>query len=162
MNDSQPGVLVVEDDARTSAFLAENLKADGFAVAVASEAGEAVRAIEVRRPDLVVLDLTLDRDSSGLSVLDRVRSADGVGAQIDPGLPVIILSGRATELDRVRGLTRGADDFIVKPTASLFAAETSGSRWRIGRHVSSTPARTSGRAHGVMVQRSASTIAPPQ
>jgi DNA-binding response OmpR family regulator len=73
-----------------------------------------VRAIEVRRPALVLLDLSL-ASSSGLSVLDRIRTADGVGTRIDPGLPVIILSGRSGELDRVRGFARGADDYVVKP-----------------------------------------------
>src|SRR5512133_2960914 len=111
MDDGARGVLVVEDDERTAAFLADNLRADGFRVAVAGEAGEAVRAIEVRRPDLVLLL----GETSGLSVLDRVRSADGIGTRIDPSLPVIILSGRAGEVDRVRGLGRGADDYVVKP-----------------------------------------------
>src|SRR3954470_5204069 len=115
MDDGQKGVLVVEDDERTAAFLADNLRADGFRVAVAGEAGEAVRAIEVRKPDLVVLDLSLEAGSSGLAVLDRVRKADGLGTRIDPDLPVIILSGRGAEVDRVRGLVRGADDFVVKP-----------------------------------------------
>lgn len=117
MEQARQGVLVVEDDARTAAFLADNLRADGFRVAVAAEAGEALRAIEVRRPDLVVLDLSLERASSGLTVLDRVRASDGVATRIDPGLPVIILSGRGSETDRVRGLTRGADDYLVKPFA---------------------------------------------
>ena len=121
MDDGVRGVLVVEDDERTAAFLADNLRADGFRVGVAAEAAEAVRAIEVRRPALVLLDLSL-ASSSGLSVLDRIRTADGVGTRIDPGLPVIILSGRSGELDRVRGFARGADDYVVKPTTSLFAA----------------------------------------
>ena len=114
MDDAARGVLVVEDDERTAAFLADNLRADGFRVALASEAGEALRAIEVRRPDLVMLDLSL-AGSSGLTVLDRVRSADGLGTRIDPALPVIVLSGRGGEIDRVRGFDRGADDYIVKP-----------------------------------------------
>jgi DNA-binding response OmpR family regulator len=115
MTNGTRGVLVVEDDERTAAFLADNLRADGFRVAVAGEAGEALRAIEVRRPDLVLLDLSLQGGSSGLAVLDRVRSADGIGTRIDPSLPVIILSGRAAEIDRVRGFQRGADDYVVKP-----------------------------------------------
>lgn len=105
----------MEDDERTAAFLADNLRADGFSVSRASAAGEALRAIEVRRPDLVVLDLALEGGSSGLTVLDRVRAADGIASRIDPGLPVIVLSGRGAEVDRVRGLRRGADDFVVKP-----------------------------------------------
>ena len=115
MNGVARGVLVVEDDERTAAFLADNLRADGFRVAVCSEAGEAVRAIEVRRPDLVVLDLGLERGSSGLSVLDAIRGADGLGTRIDPELPVVVLTGRGAETDRVRGFERGADDFVVKP-----------------------------------------------
>jgi DNA-binding response OmpR family regulator len=107
-------VLVVEDDERTAAFLVDNLRADGFRVAVASDPQEAVRAIEVRRPDLVVLDLALG-DANGFTVLDRVRAADGVGTRIDPSLPIIILSGRGGEIERVRGFARGADDYVVKP-----------------------------------------------
>ena len=116
-------VLVVEDDERTAAFLADNLRADGYRVAVAAEAGEAVRAIEVREPDVVVLDLGLENGSSGLDVLDRVRAADGLGTRIDPSLPVIVLTGRGAETDRVRGFARGADDFVVKP---FFYAELLG------------------------------------
>src|SRR3954468_5221024 len=115
MESGAKGVLLVEDDERTATFLADNLRADGFRVGVASEAAEAVRAIEVRRPDLVLLDLALDSGSSGLAVLDRVRRADGLGTRIDPALPVIILTGHGAEVDRVRGLVRGADDFVVKP-----------------------------------------------
>lgn len=115
METASKGVLVVEDDERTAAFLADNLRADGFRVAVASEAGEAVRAIEVRRPDLVMLDLSLGGGSNGLAVLDRVRSADGLGSRIDPELPVIVLTGHGSETDRLRGFARGADDYVVKP-----------------------------------------------
>src|SRR5436190_20866434 len=115
MTKGSDGVLVVEDDERTAAFIADNLRADGFRVAVASEAGEAVRAIEVRRPSLVVLDLSLGTGTSGLAVLDRVRTSDGLGTRIDPALPVIILSGHGGDIDRLRGLQRGADDYVVKP-----------------------------------------------
>ncbi len=72
-------ILVVEDDEPTRAFLLENLAADGFRVASATSAAEALRAIEVRQPALVVLDLRLE-GSSGLDVLDRVRSADGLAS----------------------------------------------------------------------------------
>ena len=115
MHTASSSVLVVEDDARTAAFIADNLKADGYRVALASEASEALRAIEVRQPDLVLLDLALERGSSGLHVLDRVRRSDGLGTRIDPSLPVIVLTGSGTETDRVRGFARGADDFVVKP-----------------------------------------------
>src|SRR5918999_3044640 len=108
-------ILVVEDDEPTRAFLLDNLAADGFRVAGASGAGEGLRAIEVRQPALVVLDLVLD-DGSGLALLDRVRAADGLSSRIDPDLPVIVLSGRAGDADRVRSFARGADDHLCKPS----------------------------------------------
>jgi DNA-binding response OmpR family regulator len=107
-------LLVVEDDEPTASFLSDNLAADGFRVATASGAGEALRAIEVRKPDLVLLDLRLDA-GDGLDVLDGVRSADGLASRIDPELPIVVLTGRVAEVDRVRGFARGADDYVVKP-----------------------------------------------
>lgn len=112
--DPPTSVLVVEDDEATRLFLADNLAADGFKVATASGAGEGLRAIEVRQPGLVVLDLMLE-DGSGLELLDRVRSADGLASRIDPDLPVIVLSGRSGDVDRVRSFARGADDHLAKP-----------------------------------------------
>jgi CheY-like chemotaxis protein len=113
--DQQRLILVVEDDDATRAFLLDNLAADGFRVAGASGVGEGLRAIEVRQPALVVLDLLLE-DGSGLHLLDRVRAADGLASRIDPELPVIVLTGRAGEADRVRSFARGADDHLSKPT----------------------------------------------
>src|SRR5436305_12277795 len=115
MASPQHSLLVVEDDDATRAFLADNLAADGFRVFAAGGPGEGLRAIEVRRPDLVLLDLMLDGPRGGLELLDRVRSADGLASRIDPSLPVIVLSGRAAETDRVRGFARGADDYVTKP-----------------------------------------------
>jgi DNA-binding response OmpR family regulator len=107
-------VLVVEDDAPTAEFLVDNLRADGYQAAAASGVGEGLRAIEVRQPDLVLLDLMLD-DGHGLELLDRVRSADGLASRLDPDLPVIVLTGRTGETDRVRGFARGCDDYVGKP-----------------------------------------------
>ena len=114
MHGARTKLLIVEDDPATSRFLADNLAADGFDAVTAGGVGEGVRAIESRSPSLVVLDLGLE-DGSGLSVLDRVRSADGLSSRIDPALPVVVLSGRSGEADRVRGFARGADDYLVKP-----------------------------------------------
>jgi DNA-binding response OmpR family regulator len=105
---------VVEDDEATRAFLCDQLTADGYRVAGAGGVAEALRALEVRRPDVVLLDLSL-ADGHGLAVLDRVRAADGAASRIDPETPVVVLSGRSGEADRVRGLTRGADDYVCKP-----------------------------------------------
>jgi len=107
-------ILVVEDDPATATFLVDNLEADGFEVAAASGAGEAMRAVDLRQPDLIVLDVMLD-DGSGLEVLDRIRASDGTSARIDPDVPVLVLSGRGSEVERVRGFARGADDYVVKP-----------------------------------------------
>jgi DNA-binding response OmpR family regulator len=107
-------VLIVEDDERTCGFLVENLVADGFVAVGATRPAEAIAAIELRRPALVLLDLMLE-EGNGLEVLDRIRSSDGLRSRIDPDLPVIVLTGRSAEPDRVRGLARGADDYVVKP-----------------------------------------------
>jgi DNA-binding response OmpR family regulator len=120
--DEQRPILVVEDDEATRAFLLENLAADGFRVAGATSAGEGIRAIEVRRPSLVVLDLALGGGSAGRDLLDRVRHADGLASRIDPDLPVIVLSGRVAEPDRVRSFARGADDHVCKPSCYLSSA----------------------------------------
>jgi DNA-binding response OmpR family regulator len=116
--DSQHLILVVEDDDLTRAFLLDNFAADGFRVAGAAGAGEALRAIEVRQPALVVLDLGLE-DGSGLVLLDRVKAADGLSSRIDPDLPVIVLTGRSGDADRVRSFARGADDHLNKPMCSF-------------------------------------------
>lgn len=135
MDADRPSVLVVEDDDATRSFLAENLTADGFRVAGASAAGEGLRAIEVRKPDLVVLDLMLE-DGSGLALLDRIRGADGLASRIDPALPVIVVTGRTGEADRVRGFARGADDYVAKP---FFYAELLGRIRALMRRASGRP-----------------------
>ena len=137
-------LLIVEDDAATCAFLADNLTADGFKVACASALGEGLRAIETRHPSLVLLDLALEGEGGGLDLLDRVRGADGIGSRIDPDLPVIVLTGRATEADRVRGFARGADDYLVKPSASFPMALASETRDGFGPIPAAASPRTVG------------------
>ena len=107
-------LLLLEDDEATAAFLADNLSADGYRVVTAAGSGEGWRALELRSPDLLVLDLGL-ADGSGLELLDRLRASDGMVSRVDPALPVIVVSGRGSEVDRVRGLARGADDYLAKP-----------------------------------------------
>jgi DNA-binding response OmpR family regulator len=109
-----PTILIVEDDPVLGTFLADNLAADGYEPLVAETVRDALRELEFRRPDLVVVDLGLP-DGSGLDLIGRVRSSDGLATRIDPRVPVIVLSGRSGELDRVRGFERGADDFVSKP-----------------------------------------------
>jgi two-component system phosphate regulon response regulator PhoB len=103
-------VLVVDDDQRVRTVVAWQLEADGFAVTEAGDGAAALAEIARDRPDLVVLDLSLP-GVGGLDVLRRVRAADGTAAP----LPVIVLSGRSGETDRIIGLDLGADDYLVKP-----------------------------------------------
>jgi DNA-binding response OmpR family regulator len=133
----ETSVLVVEDDAPTAAFLAENLMADGVRAAVATSVAEALRAIEVRRPDAVLLDLGLV-DGSGLVLLDAVRGASDSGSRLDPALPIIVISGRGSEVERVRGFARGADDYVVKPFSY---PELVGRLWAVLRRARGRPLR---------------------
>lgn len=98
----------------TLEVLCENLSADRFGVLPAPSASDALRLCRYKQPDLMLLDLSLP-DASGLDVLREIREADGSATRFDPRLPVIVLSGRGSEEDRVRGLEFGADDYLVKP-----------------------------------------------
>lgn len=107
-------VLLVEDDPTTLAFLTENLTVDGWSVATARGAHDGVEILAERFPDVVVVDLQLP-DGSGLDVLRAIRDAGETGTRVDPATPVLILSGRGAEVDRLRGFERGCDDYLVKP-----------------------------------------------
>jgi DNA-binding response OmpR family regulator len=107
-------ILVVEDDAATRTFLADNLTADGYELLVADSAAAGLRLLETKFPDLALVDIGLP-DASGFELLRRVREADGVASRVDPATPLVLLTGRDGELDRVRGFERGADDYICKP-----------------------------------------------
>lgn len=114
MTDDRSTILLVEDDMPTSTFLGDNLTADGHDVLTAGSVADGLRVIERRFPDLAIIDLGLP-DGDGLDLISRVRAADGVAGRIDPRLPLVVLTGRDGELDRIRGLERGADDYVVKP-----------------------------------------------
>jgi len=107
-------VVVCEDDAMTLELLCDHLMADRYGVLPAPSASDALRLCRFNQPDLMLLDLSLP-DASGLDVLREIRAADGVESRFDPELPVIILSGRGGQSDRVRGFTAGADDYLAKP-----------------------------------------------
>jgi DNA-binding response OmpR family regulator len=107
-------VVVCEDDAVTLDLLCDHLAADRFGVLPAPSASDALRLCRFNQPDLLLLDLALP-DASGLDVLREIREADGVESRFDPQLPVIVLTGRGAQTDRVRGLTAGADDYLTKP-----------------------------------------------
>jgi DNA-binding response OmpR family regulator len=107
-------LVVCEDDTPTLELLCDHLTADRFGVLPAPSASDALRLCRYNQPHLLLLDLTLP-DASGLDVLREIRDADGLTSRFDPGLPVIVLSGRGADDDRVRGLAFGADDYLVKP-----------------------------------------------
>src|SRR5215204_6374408 len=108
-------VVACEDDAATLELLCDHLAADRFGALPAPTASDALRLCRYNQPDLLLLDLTL-LDASGLDVLREIRMAEGADARFDPKLPVVVLTGRGTDAERVRGLEFGADDYLVKPT----------------------------------------------
>jgi two-component system, OmpR family, phosphate regulon response regulator PhoB len=107
-----PHVLVVDDDERVRTLLSWQLESEGFTVRCTANGTDALVCIERDHPNVVVLDLSLP-GVAGLDVLRRVREREEA-ASVAP-LPVIILSGRTGEADRITGLDLGADDYLVKP-----------------------------------------------
>jgi DNA-binding response OmpR family regulator len=114
MDPTTATILVIEDHPATLMFLADNLTADGHEVLEADCVEDARRLLETSFPDLAVVDLGLP-DGDGLELLREVRHADRIAGGIDPDLPLLVLSGRTKELDRLRGFERGADDYVSKP-----------------------------------------------
>jgi len=111
VSDATPGPLVsiVEDDAAIAEGLALNLKLQGYRTEVMGDGETARERIEAGSPDLVLLDITLPKQS-GLWVLERLREAEN-------HVPVIVLSARQDEFDKVSALQLGADDYVTKPFA---------------------------------------------
>jgi DNA-binding response OmpR family regulator len=104
---SRTKILIVEDDPAILRGLSDALAFKGYAVLTAVSGGQGLQAALTGSPDLVLLDVLLPK-MDGFTVLHEVRKAR-------PQLPVIMLTARGTEEDRVRGLTEGADDYVVKP-----------------------------------------------
>jgi len=106
---SRPTVMVVEDEADIRELLRYNLEREGFAVEEAGEGAEALKMIERRVPELLILDLMLP-GMPGLEICRKLR-----GAPATASLPILILTAKGEEVDRVLGLEMGADDYVVKP-----------------------------------------------
>ena len=109
MSKDQPRVLVVEDEPAQLEVLAYNLEAEGFAVSRATNGEEALLLIAEDAPDIIVLDWMMPH-LSGIEVCRRIKIKPETRA-----IPVIMLSARSEEVDKVRGLENGADDYVVKP-----------------------------------------------
>src|ERR1700761_3369726 len=106
MNDIPSSVLVVDDEVQIRRFLRTGFELDGFTVQEAETGGDALRSATLKPSDLVILDLGLP-DMDGAEVLERLRAWSGV--------PLIVLSVRSSETEKVRLLELGADDYVVKP-----------------------------------------------
>jgi len=104
-----PHVLVVEDEDALAELLQYNLKKEGFRVSLAADGEEAMMLVDERQPDVVLLDWMLPK-ISGIEVCRRLRSR-----QETRNLPIIMLTARGEEADRIRGLDTGADDYVTKP-----------------------------------------------
>jgi DNA-binding response OmpR family regulator len=102
-----PRILVVEDDAAMATGLRDNLQFEGHQVDIAGSGEEALQAVAKSCPDLILLDVMLPK-MDGFEVCRRLRG-EGVG------VPILMLTARGQELDKVRGLELGADDYITKP-----------------------------------------------
>jgi two-component system phosphate regulon response regulator PhoB len=105
----KPLVLIVEDEAALVTMLRYNLEKEGFAVCEAGDGEEALVQIAERKPDVVLLDWMLPL-VSGIEVCRQIRRSPA-----SRSLPVVMLTARGEEGDRVRGLNSGADDYVVKP-----------------------------------------------
>lgn len=105
----KPTVLLVEDEPAQREVLAYNLEAEGFRVVQAADGEEALMMVEEAAPDLIVLDWMLPH-VSGIEVCRRLKTAADTRH-----IGIIMLSARAEEVDRVRGLETGADDYVIKP-----------------------------------------------
>jgi two-component system phosphate regulon response regulator PhoB len=104
-----PHILVVEDEDSLATLLQYNLQKEGYDVALAGDGEEALIRVDERLPDLVVLDWMLPK-VSGIEVCRRLRQRNETR-----NLPIIMLTARGEESDRIRGLDTGADDYVVKP-----------------------------------------------
>lgn len=105
----QPKVLLVEDEFAQREVLVYNLEADGFAVIQADNGEDALMMVDEDQPDMIILDWMMPK-VSGIEVCRRLKMRPETRA-----IPIIILSARAEEVDRVRGLETGADDYVIKP-----------------------------------------------
>jgi DNA-binding response OmpR family regulator len=104
-------ILIVEEDSATRSFLADELIADGYRILLALTGQHALHLLAEHHPQLVLADL----NGQTLGLLDAVRHREGLASKIDPNTPMIVLTSRANELDRVRLFDRGGDDVVTKP-----------------------------------------------
>jgi two-component system phosphate regulon response regulator PhoB len=105
----KPTILIVEDEAALTAMLRYNLEREGFRVVEASDGEEALVAVAENKPDLILLDWMLPH-LSGIDLCRQLRRGSGTR-----DIPIIIVTARGEEADKIRGLNTGADDYVTKP-----------------------------------------------
>lgn len=110
---SQPVVLLVEDEPAQREVLAYNLEAEGFRVVQAGNGEDALMLVDEDTPDIIILDWMMP-ELSGIEVCRRLKTRPETRS-----IPIIMLSARAEEVDRIRGLETGADDYVIKPYSML-------------------------------------------
>ena len=106
MPDFQRSVLIVEDDPNTAELVATYLQRENFSTLIENDGERGLQAARVEKPDLVILDVMLP-NVDGLEICRRLRSESEV--------PILMLTAREEEIDRVLGFSLGADDYVVKP-----------------------------------------------
>ena len=110
---AQPRVLLVEDEPAQRTVLAYNLEAEGFDVIQADNGEDALMLVDEESPDIIILDWMMPK-VSGIEVCRRLKMRPETRM-----IPIIMLSARAEEVDRIRGLETGADDYVIKPYSVL-------------------------------------------
>jgi len=106
MMSDKPYILIVEDDAEIAAFLSSSLKLNGYSVMLASSIATAVQQFSNQKPHIIILDLNLP-DGDGKTLISTIRSHSD--------LPIIVLSAKQSELEKVQCFDLGADDYLAKP-----------------------------------------------
>ena len=104
-------ILIVEEHEATRAFLADQLTCDGYEILLAHNRRHALHLLSSHHPQLVLADI----NGETLGLLDAVRGGEGLAGEIDPNTPMIVLTARTDELERVRVFDRGGDDVVAKP-----------------------------------------------
>ncbi len=105
----KPFIVIAEDEKSVAELLRYNLESEGYETAIASDGDETMLLLDERIPDLILLDWMLPK-ISGIEICRRVRTR-----QETANLPIIMLTARTEEADRIRGLETGADDYVTKP-----------------------------------------------